>query len=136
MPPSAIMVLASPMRSFVTTMTFAPALSASMAAEQPAPPPPMMRTSVVVIGLREVKLLVQDARFALEQVGQLQRDLLALVGAEAQLGELLGAVVGMELLEQRVLFVRGHAAGVQLDVFFAGCFHLADGGEHVADPDT
>ena len=85
----------------------------------------------LVIGLREVKLLVQDARFTLEQVGQLQRDLLALVGAETQLGELLGAVVGMELPEQRVLFVRGHAAGVQLDVFFAGCFHLADGGEHV-----
>ena len=85
----------------------------------------------LVIGLREVKLLVQDARFTLEQVGQLQRDLLALVGAEAQLGELLGAVVGMELPEQRILFVRGHAAGVQLDVFFAGCFHLADGGEHV-----
>ena len=45
MPPSAIMVLASPMRSLVTTMTLAPALSASMAAEAPAPPPPMMSTS-------------------------------------------------------------------------------------------
>ena len=37
MPPSAIMVLASPMRSFVTMSTFAPALCASIAAEEPAP---------------------------------------------------------------------------------------------------
>ena len=47
MPPSAIMVLASPIRSLVTIITEAPLLSASMAAEAPAPPPPMMRTSVV-----------------------------------------------------------------------------------------
>ena len=50
----------------------------------------------LIIGLRQIKCLVQDTRFALQQLRQLQRDLLALIGAEAQLGELLGAVVGME----------------------------------------
>ena len=85
----------------------------------------------LIVGLRQIKCLVQDTRFALQQLRQLQRDLLALIGAEAQLGELLGAVVGMEFLQQRFLFLRRHAAGVQLRVFFAGRFHLADGGQHV-----
>ena len=39
------MVFASPMRSFVTIIVFAPALSASIAADAPAPPPPMISTS-------------------------------------------------------------------------------------------
>ena len=30
--------------------------------KQPAPPPPMMRTSVVIVGLRQIKCLVQDTR--------------------------------------------------------------------------
>lgn len=85
----------------------------------------------LIVGLRQIKCLVQDARFTLQQLRQLQRDLLALIGAEAQLGELLGAVVRMEFLQQRFLFLRRHAAGVQLRVFFAGRFHLADGGQHV-----
>lgn len=44
-PPSAIMVLASPIRSLVTIITLAPALCASMAQEEPAPPPPITSTS-------------------------------------------------------------------------------------------
>ena len=85
----------------------------------------------LIVGLRQVECLMQNARFALQQLRQLQRDLLPLVGAEAQLGKLLGAVVGMEFFEQRLFFLRRHAAGVQLRVFFAGRFHLADGGQHV-----
>ena len=85
----------------------------------------------LIIGLRQIKLLMQDARFTLQQFRQFQRNLLALVGAEAQFGKLFGAVVGMEFFQQRVLFLRRHAAGVQLRVFFAGRFHLADGGQHV-----
>ena len=85
----------------------------------------------LIIGLRQIKLLVQDARFTLQQFRQFQRNLLALVGAEAQFGKLFGAVVGMEFFQQRVLFLRRHAAGVQLRVFFAGRFHLADGGQHL-----
>ena len=46
MPPSAIMVLPSPMRSLVASSTRAPARAAVSAATQPPPPPPMMSKSV------------------------------------------------------------------------------------------
>ena len=97
MPPSAIMVLASPWRSLVAMMTLAPCSWARIAAEVPAPPPPMIRTSVSYAGLARSILSGCDAAGGLEHVGDLVRDAVALGRTDLEFAPPLFLEVGVEL---------------------------------------
>ena len=72
----------------------------------------------------QVHVLLRNAGVGLQQRRQLVGDLVALVGAGLQDLELVLPVVGMVGLQQLVLLLRGHAAGVQLDVLLSGGGYL------------
>ena len=77
----------------------------------------------VIFDVGEVDILRLDAAVGLEELAELMRDLLALVGADLQGGEFALFIVGMVGREQVFLLFGRHAGGLVGDIRLAGSFH-------------
>ena len=84
----------------------------------------------VILGSGQIEVETRDAGLALEELIELGGDLLALVGADDQLLELIFLVIGMIGGEELFLLLGGHPAGVELDVLSSLGFDFLYRSEH------
>ena len=79
----------------------------------------------VIVHFFQIKIYILQAAFALQQLCQFYRHLLALVGTNLQHLEALRAVVRMELLQQLVLFLCRKAFDRSVQTLGTGSFNLS-----------
>ena len=79
----------------------------------------------VIVHFFQIKLYILQAAFALQQLCQFYRHLLALVGTNLQHLEALGTVVRMELLQQLVLLLCRKAFDRSMQTLGTGSFNLS-----------
>ena len=79
----------------------------------------------VIVHFFQIKLYILQAAFALQQLCQFYRHLLALVGTNLQHLEALGTVVRMELLQQLFLLLCRKAFDRSMQTLGTGSFNLS-----------
>ena len=79
----------------------------------------------IIVHFFQIKLYILQAAFALQQLCQFYRHLLALVRTNLQHLEALGAVVRMELLQQLVLLLCRKAFDRSVQTLGTGSFNLS-----------
>jgi hypothetical protein len=84
----------------------------------------------VIVDLRQIDIDAADAAFALQQPEQLDRDLVALIGAYLQYGKSALAVIGMVFVKYILFFLGGHSSGFGAHANFSGRFNIFDRSQH------
>ena len=84
----------------------------------------------VIIGVLQINFIGVHPGLGLQEGGKLGRNLLALVGADLQDRKFVLFIVGVVGLQEVVLFLSGHPAGLKGRIFRTGSLHLLHGFQH------